>query len=486
MATKINVRSPFYLNITEPTAVTPLFDCDVANIQGLTIDQQGQISTPSLSFGQVDTITSTDSDFSNNKFATESVATDRTLTIRVLIPPGFSNTADGFIDCPKVVTQPAVSCSDGPTTNGSIPAQSINVGGSTATINLASYFTQGTLSIAGYNIYNPDRNLVNASVSGNTLTLSSNTIGGSTTVVVSAFDNGSNTCTASQTISVTISNPTVTFDCTAANLTGGSIAQDGTIVKPNTFADVGTIRTTSGDASTNITSYSANTSGSARNVTLFFDITAPAGYSNAGATVECSKTFSQPAADPTFTCDIANLSGQQISSKGSILKGNAQIGTISSFTPIGFDIVTSDTPRDVTFNVTPPATGYSNSGGADIPCVKTITQPGELPDCGSNTYFISGGKSEPKFFCDEIYNTSKEIKSDATSISNATGSRVCLNDSPFDGRNRYYGVSTTKVDVGSNISFFNLWQIDSNGIVQRVETWNCTAGTDGNGVGGPV
>ena len=33
MSTKINVRSPFYLNLTEPTAPTPLFTCDVADIQ---------------------------------------------------------------------------------------------------------------------------------------------------------------------------------------------------------------------------------------------------------------------------------------------------------------------------------------------------------------------------------------------------------------------------------------------------------------------
>ena len=99
MSTKINVRSPFYLNLTEPVEPQPLFTCSVANVQGLAIDQQGQITLPSLAFGSIDQITSTDSDFSNNKFATVTTATARTLTVRIFIPAGFSNVADGFIDC---------------------------------------------------------------------------------------------------------------------------------------------------------------------------------------------------------------------------------------------------------------------------------------------------------------------------------------------------------------------------------------------------
>ena len=32
MSTKINVRSPFYLNLTEPVKPEPLFTCDVAKV----------------------------------------------------------------------------------------------------------------------------------------------------------------------------------------------------------------------------------------------------------------------------------------------------------------------------------------------------------------------------------------------------------------------------------------------------------------------
>jgi hypothetical protein len=48
MATKINVRSPFYINLTEPEVPLPTFTCGIAGINNLSINQQGQINTPSL------------------------------------------------------------------------------------------------------------------------------------------------------------------------------------------------------------------------------------------------------------------------------------------------------------------------------------------------------------------------------------------------------------------------------------------------------
>ena len=332
MSTKINVRSPFYLNLTEPVAPTPLFQCGTADIQNLTIDQQGQINQPTTALGTVLSITSSESDFSNDKFATVSTDTDRDLTVRVSIPANYSNSADGFIDCPKTITQPAlitsqptpsdppVTCSGGVTASGSIPAVTIDVDGDSSTVNLSSYFTSSD-PVSSYSIYIANQSLVNASVSGNTLTIFSNAIGGSTNVIVSATDGGSNTCTASQSIAVTVNAASQTFICSLAGFSGGGIATDGTITKPNSIADVGTIRTTSGDASTN-TSYPANTTGSNRSVTLFFDLTVPDGYSNAGTTVECDRTFVQAASLPTFTCTTANLSGQKISTSGLVDYGS--------------------------------------------------------------------------------------------------------------------------------------------------------------------
>ena len=488
MSTKINVRSPFYLNLTEPSVPTPLFTCDVANIQNLTINQQGQINTPDLEYGTVLSITSSDAGFSNDKFATVSTDTLRNLTVRVSIPSGFSNVSDGFLDCQKTVTQPAfssgVTCSDGPTTNGSIPAQTIDVNGGSATITLSSYFTQGTLAISKYTIYNPKPNLVTATESSGTLTISSSNIGGSTNIQVSASDSGSNTCTATQTISVTVSNPTATFACVDARFSGGAIAQDGTITKPDSIAAVGQARTTSGDASTNITSYTANNTGSSRSVTLFFDLTVPAGYSNGGATVECSVTFTQPAGDPEFTCDIANLSGQQISEQGIINVGTAQLGTISSFTPLSFSTVSTKTGRNVTFKVTPPASGYSNSGGSDLSCVKTLQQPSFTDPCGTNIYLLSRAQTAMQEFCTGLFSVRETVTSTATDIETARGETVCLAGTPMLGGSFFYAVNDSPTQVGIGTGRFVAWKINDEGIILEVAIHSCPDdGSQPDGIG---
>ena len=66
--TKINVRSPFYLHLTEPSPPTPAFDCTTANLTGFAVDNQGIITLPSPDRGVIDSISSDDGDFSNNKF----------------------------------------------------------------------------------------------------------------------------------------------------------------------------------------------------------------------------------------------------------------------------------------------------------------------------------------------------------------------------------------------------------------------------------
>ena len=491
MSTKINVRSPFYLNLTEPSAPEPLFNCDVAGIQNLSIDQQGQISQAITSLGTILSVTSTDAGFSNDKFATVSTATDRNLTIRIAIPAGYSNTTDGYIDCDRIVTQPAyvanTSCSGGPTASGSISAITIDVGGDTDTVDLSNYFTAGSDPIAGYNVYVGNQQLLNASVSGNTLTVYSNAIGGSTNVNVSAYDNGSNTCTASQSVAVTVSAPNTAFSCSDAAFSGGSIANDGTIVKPNSVAAVGTIKSTSGGSA--ITSYSANNTGSDRTVTLYFDLTAPAGYSNAGSTVECSRDFVQPASTPEFTCTTANISGGKISRGGIVDYGTAALGEITGHTSTASDFsngkfaeVTSDTVRSVTFTVSVPS-GYSNSGTID--CTVSLTQPGQISPCGSNTFYLATAMTTLDGYCNGSWQVSRSISTPATSISNALGKQVCKDNAPYLGGNFYYAVSAKKTTVGDGTGTFYMWKIDDEGIVRDVATWDCpTDGVDyGSGAG---
>jgi len=479
MSTKINVRSPFYLNLTEPTKPEPLFTCEVANIQNLTIDQQGQISNPNLDYGTVLSITSTDADFSNDKFPTESTDTSRAITVRVSIPAGFSNVEDGYLDCSQTVIQPAyvsgVTCSGGVTTTGGIGATTITTGGNSVSIDLSNYFVAGSDPIAGYTIYNPRKDLVNASISGDLITVSSNNLAGTTNIQISAFDNGTNTCTATQGLEVTVSAPLESFNCTTANLTGGSISQDGTITSPNTHATISEIRSYSGGPA--ITSYSANNTGSDRTVTLYFYLIVPDGYTNAGSYYECSKALTQYAGDPEFTCDIANLSGQQISSKGVINIGTLQFGTISNFSPNFFAEVSTDTARQVTFTIDIPS-GYSNSGTID--CTKLLTQPASVPVCGSNTYYRSAPMSVPQNACTDIWSVSVELKSTASSITTGLGDTSCQNNAPFDGKEFWYGISSNKTSIGKGTGKFYLWQIDSNGVVMDVILMDCpTDGSDG-------
>ena len=121
---KINARSPFYLSYTTPAAPTPEFTCTVANATGFEVDQEGVITEPTLAYGSIKSFTSSDSGFSNGKYATVSTATTRTVVFKINIPSGFSNTASATIDCTLTASQPAKvtsgatpSCSGGPTTN---------------------------------------------------------------------------------------------------------------------------------------------------------------------------------------------------------------------------------------------------------------------------------------------------------------------------------------------------------------------------------
>ena len=481
MSTKINVRSPYFLAYSEPTIPTPVFDCFIANPRNFSINQQGILTLPTLDYG---TITAVDTE----KFATVTSPTSRTVTLTIQIPIGFSNTeTDGFITCDVSATQPAfvagTTCTQNVTASGSIPAQTITVGGNSKTVDLSSYFSGG--SIAGYNIINFHTNLVTAGINSNTLTLTSNQIGGTKTIYIEAFESASGTCTAVQSIAVTVNGLSSAFDCTAANLAngGGSIAQDGTITDPVSIATITAKSLTSGGG--HITSVAANSGGSAIDVTLFFDLTAPVGYTNAGATVICSKTFKQQATStlPTFDCDTANLTEQGISTRGDIHIGKTQLGTIQGFSPTNFAEVTTETSRSIDFTVLIPS-GYSNTGDGSqtLTCTKTITQPASLGVCGSNSYFISSGKASPTDFCDGTFPTSTAIVSTASNRETGKGKTVCKQSTAFAGQNLYYAVSTVSINAGAGIGVgsYILWLIDNNGIVTNVAIANCDVGGSGS------
>ncbi len=487
MSQKINVRSTFYLNLSAPTVPLQEFTCSTAFPRGLdntgfAIDNQGIITPPLPTFGILDSFTSTDAGFSNEKYATVTTDTVRTITARTRIPDGFSNTDSVYKDCVLTATQPGTTssvveptvCTGGPTTTGSISAESLDTGGSSTTINLSNYFNNETT----YAVSNSKPTLVTTSISGSNLIISSNTIGGSVTIYAIGRDASyPTTCEAVQSISVTVNLPAgaPNYDCNTSPLSGGAISADGTLTNP----------TTTGTITGSSPSTTANTTGSARNVTLTFSITVPAGYPNAAATITCDKTFSQPAQNvlEDFSCTKAGLTGQSISKNGSIKKGSTAEGTIVDFSPIGFDPVDSDTTRTVNFTIQIPS-GYNNAG-SNLPsaCSRTIVQPASVGDCGTNEFYVSTGKQSPGDFCDNTYSTSVLTTSTATSITGLMGSKVCRNGTPYNGRGLYYGVLAGYVAsaVGAGVGDFYVIQIDTTGIVLSVEIHTCRTGGKGTG-----
>ena len=494
MSTKINVRSPFYLHLTEPQIPLRLYDCGVANLTGFSIDNQGVITEPSPDYGLVYSYTSSASDFADGKFATVSNDTSRTVIFTLTIPFGFSNSADLYLECGLTTTQAGTTtstietpCTPSVTTSGSIPAQTLDAEGDTTDIDLSGYFTGETT----YAVSNANPLLITTALSGSILTLTSNTLAGSATIYAIGRDNSyPTTCEAVQPISITVNATGITWSCTFPvnpALSGGLIAADGTLTNPQVAAVITAVKTGSCSGSAYVAD--PNNTGSDRSVTLYFDITVPVGYDNAGSTVCCSHTFTQPTVgvDPIFNCDIAALTGQKIAKDGSISLGTATNGTVNSFTPPSppFGTVETDTARVVEYQVEIPS-GYQNVG-TEINCSKTVIQPATVSICGSNTFYLTSGKNNTTDFCDGTYAARTEITSTATTIPQLLGSQICRSGSAFDGKILYYGVSTASMGsvAGVGVGDYYTIQIDTNGIVIDVQANNCQ-GAGGTGASVPL
>ena len=155
---------------------------------------------------------------------------------------------------------------------------------------------------------------------------------------------------------------TPTLSCSDITLSGFAVAQDGTITEPTT--DIGTISDTSP------TSFALVNVSTVR--TLSVDITVPSGYYNVGSTITCTTTATQPLT-PTLSCSDVTISGFAVSNLGVITLPTVDIGTILSTSPASFDIVSTDTLRTLTVNITVPL-GYYNIGDTLV-CTTTATQP---------------------------------------------------------------------------------------------------------------
>lgn len=155
-----------------------------------------------------------------------------------------------------------------------------------------------------------------------------------------------------------------TLACGDVTISGFAVTYDGIITVPT--VDIGTI------ASTSPASFDDVDVDTVQTLTVF--ITVPSGYANAGQSIECTTTATQPADAPTLSCSDITFTGLAVDLIGAVTTPSVDIGTVSSVSPTTFDAhVTTATSRSITVNVTVPA-GYANAG-ATLACSKTVTQP---------------------------------------------------------------------------------------------------------------
>ena len=493
MSTKINVRSPFYIEFTEPVQALGTFTCTTASLQNFAVSSDGTVTVPTIARGTI--IDQTATSFAQN---TSGSAISRSVTYTIEIPQNFSNTADGTIDCTVTADQPSQSTQEDPVQNNNCPTFSgtmpshTNVGSGT-TVDLSTYFTAGSgAAISGYEVITYGAQGISHSISGSTLTLSSSVDCAETTFVIVA-KNANDSCTAVSNSFVASSNCVddqnnpINYDCTILNLQGGGVQQDGQHNK-STFDISGSVKELIYDGSVLPPPYNvgANTTGSDRNITITYRVYIPQGYANysAGATIDCDKTYTQPAAQTLidFDCAEAGLANLFISKKGNVAEPTIARGTIESWTPQSFDEVSTDTLRTVTFTITAPyGFNYSNEG-QEIPCPKQIWQPETIDDCGNTVlYLTSQGFSSPTGFCGSVYSARVSAFSNASSfadIRSTLGQRICVSGNLFRGGLRYYGYAQTRVssaagDIGAS---YYVLQIDDFGIVRNVAIANCSGG----------
>ena len=494
MSTKINARSPFFIESVEPTVSLGIFDCTTANPLNYAVSSAGVITEPTLLEGTI--IDRTATSFAAN---TSGSSISRSVTYTIKIPDGYSNTSDGSIDCVQTVDQPTQSPSEDPAQNSNCPtfAGTISdITGLTSTgtsIDLSTYFTAGSgATISGYQVLSyPSLTAISSSIVGNTLTFTTGSSCATATIKVIAL-NSADACTVDSNSFTVSSTCTDALDCTDVNLTGGSISATGVISNPSySIAHLDHIEDSS---NVTITSVPANNGASAINVTLTFVFTVPDGYTNAGAELECDKTFSQPttaAPKVNLVCTDATFSGFTVTSQGNIIAGTVSYLGNTGVTPTNittesgdykYDPVASSTSRtiSVTFRVLNTAwLNYLES----VTCTVDLTQPPSDNACDFATgdFAISEqGFIQASYFCDN--NARWSILKEVNGIP-AVGNTVCYLGSPFNGSSLYYAYSnvTSQNGAGNIGTSFSVMQIDSSGTILRITTTNCQ-GDDGGDI----
>ena len=494
MSTKINVRSPFFLDLTAPVQTLGIFTCTTAGLSNFSVASSGFVTNPLLLAGSI--VDQTATEFPIN---TTGSSIPRSVTYTIAIPANYTNVNDATIDCIQDFDQPTQSANEDPSLNNNCPTFAGTIpnssGLASTAITLSTYFTSGSgADISSYLVTkSPSGVAVDAVLTGTapsqTLTLSSSTDCQLATFIVTARQS-SDSCTAISNSFTFASANCGAYDCTDANVVGGSIEQDGTVNKgTHTLGTLNALLYLGTDITTSLNA-GANNTGSPVNKTITYRFNIPNGYSNSG-TFDCDVVYSQPATqvDPTFDCAEAQISNTFISEQGNIAAPTLGAGTLVSWTPQAFGEVSVNTVRTITFTITPPSSGYSNSGGSNITCDVSVTQPATFPECGLGTSlrFSKQGYNSPYDACGFNFvgdwYLGQGSPATYSEMISTIGWSICTSFSAFAGDDKYYVVTDgfTSVSTQSN---FHLLKIDNYGTVQEVWLHNCSGG--GNGAGARI
>ena len=495
MSTKINVRSPFFLDLTAPVQTLGIFTCTTAGLSNFSVASSGFVTNPVLLAGNI--VDQTATEFPVN---TTGSSISRSVTYTIAIPANYTNVNDATIDCVQTFSQPTQASNENPSVNNNCPTFAGTIpnstGSASTTVALASYFTSGSgANISSYSVTkSPDGAGVDAVLTGTapsqTLTLSSSTDCQLATFIVTARQSSDN-CTAISNSFTFASANCGAYDCDDADVTGGNIEQNGTVNKgTHTLGTLNAVRYDGTDITSSLNA-GANNTGSAVNKTITYRFNIPNGYSNSG-TFDCDVVYSQPATQvlPTFDCNAIQASGGFISEQGNIAPPTLGAGTLVSWTPQSFGEVSLNTPRTIYLTVSPPASDYINSGGADITgCPYIITQPATLPECGLGTTMRLSrqGFINPYDACINPFISNWDFSQGSLStfaeMISTIGWTACKRFSSFAGDNKYWAVAES-FGTHSTQSNFYLLKIDNYGTVQEVWLHNCSGG--GNGAGGRI
>ena len=500
MSTKINARSPFFIEATEPTVTLGIFDCTTANLLNFAVNYQGGITEPTPAKGII--IDRSATSFPEN---TTSITIPRSVTYTIRIPDNYSNTNDGTYTC-TVSTEQAFQTtqdvgSDCPTLTGTSIPNITNL--STTTINLATYFTQPTSSatISGYSVTNLGDAAISTSVSGNTLTISTGTSGASTILYVTAFSSVPPCTAVSNTFSVS-STATKELTCTtqdatndAIDLQGGDVSATGVVTLPSysgNLLDVKIGSTSYGYPPTNVP---ANTGSTVQSVTLTFVFEIYPSYTNAAdGTIDCNKMFEQQpttAPKPNLECSDVTFRDFRITDQGNIIAGTVSYLGSTNVTPTNirteadeykYDVVASSTPRTVSVTFRVLNTNWLNNNTFKT-CPLPLTQPPSANACDFATgdYAISSqGFTGANSFCgdnNEVYSILVQVNGTPS-----TNNTVCFLGDTFDGGGKWYAYNTAQVQNGAgNINNpFKIMQIDSNGTILATSTTSCANNNGGD------